>query len=119
MSELDIQLDNSSTLKKAGADYRDRKNISVFGVLPFAKSTIISQSEKAIVMCADVSSARVMYDSLSSMGKRVAMLPAKEDDLTFTLSKSAENIIERLRCFYLALTDLTGPKRQRLCRKTG
>ena len=83
MSELDIQLDNSSTLKKAGADYRDRKNISVFGVHPFVKQLLVKEGKGALIVCNDVLIARSYVTGLTAMGEKVVFLPDKEDELVF------------------------------------
>ncbi len=104
MSELDIQLDNSSTLKKAGADYRDRKNISVFGVHPFVKQLLVKEGKGALIVCNDVLIARSYVTGLTAMGEKVAFVPDKEDELVFIKNKSGENIRERMKAFYEILT---------------
>lgn len=103
MSRLIEQFNKDTDFVKAVQDYRDRKNISVFGVQPLAKQIICAQEKKAIVLCADVSSARDYVNGINALDTRAVFLPPKEDELTFSSVKSGENIKERLTCFYKIL----------------
>ncbi len=107
MSEFNLQLNNSSLLKKAGADYRDRKNISVFGVLPFVKQALVREEKGALIVCADVREGREFVTGLTAMGEKVTFIPDKEDELVFVKNKSGENIRERMKAFYEFLTKKT------------
>lgn len=107
MSELTQQLKESSVLKKAGADYRDRKNISVFGVHPFVKQMLVREAKGALIVCNDVRDARTYATALTAMGEKVSFLPDKDDELVFIKNKSGENIRERMKAFYEVLTHKT------------
>ncbi len=107
MSEITMQLNNTSTLKKAGADYRDRKNISVFGVHAFVKQLLVKEAKGSLIVCNDVKEARSYVTGLTAMGERVSYIPDKEDELVFIKNKSGENIRERMKAFYEILTGKT------------
>lgn len=103
MPPLLQQFNTNADFIKAVQDYRDKKNISVFGVLPFAKHLICAQEKMSLVVCSDVSVARDYVNGINAFGARAIYLPTKEDELTFTTVKSGENIKERLTCFYKVL----------------
>lgn len=107
MTELDNQLNDTSLLKKAGADYRDRKNISVFGVQPLIKQLLVKNAKGALIICNDVKDAREYVSALTAMGEKVSYIPDKEDELIFIRNKSGENIRERIKAFYEILTGKT------------
>lgn len=97
------QFNTDTDFIKAVQDYRDKKNISVFVVQPFAKHLLCSAEKNALVVCSDVSCARSYVSDINALGMRALYLPSKEDELTFSTVKSGENIKERLTCFYKVL----------------
>lgn len=107
MSELLWQLNNNSALKKAETDYRDRKNISVFGVQPFVKQMLVRASKNTLIVCSDIKDAREYVSGLTAMGEKVSFIPDKEDELVYIRNKSGENIRDRLKAFYEVISGKT------------
>lgn len=111
MLELDKIFDSAlgDALKTAEA-YRDRRNISAFGLCPFAKAAVTAlclkaaeaggQNSPALIVAGDFYLARNFYDQLKCLLPNAVLLPARDDTLVYRDALSGENVINRLKSLY-------------------
>ncbi len=87
------------------AEYRDRKNISAFGLCAFAKTAVTALSteadERTLVVAPDFYQARTFGEALSYLSDGVITLPPRHDGLTYRTALSGEAVTERLKALGL------------------
>ena len=95
-------------LQKLATTYRDRKNISAFGLDKNAKpllSAYLGGADLTLIVTPDFYQAREFYERLLPMvEKGVCLLPARDDTLSYRDSFAGENIVTRLKSLYLIAT---------------
>ncbi|MBQ7227531.1 MAG: DEAD/DEAH box helicase [Clostridia bacterium] len=73
-------------IKEILSDYRDRKNISVFGLQKNARRAVFCMADSGVLVESDYVRAKEAYDLVSSLTDAV-FLPARSDSVGFSLER--------------------------------
>ena len=88
---------------------RSGKAVSCFGMREYDKMLSVAFLERFVYVCADISSARAAEEQFVALGLRTAVMPQKDDTLSCTVSRSADNDYRRLSAaisFLIGKTDV-------------